>query len=69
MGASTGVLRSVHGNGSLTCDLIPCDYVVNCIIVAGASTASSPAKSLEVYNCTSSQQLGLTWNEFLDLGV
>lgn len=68
LGASTGVLRSVHGNGNLICDIIPCDYVVNCIIVAGASTATSLNKSLEVYNCTSSQHLSLTWNGFLDLG-
>lgn len=68
LGASTGVLRCVHGNGNLVSDIIPCDYVVNCIIVAGASTATSLNKSLEVYNCTSSQQLSLSWNGFLELG-
>lgn len=68
MGASTGILRTVHGNGDLICDLIPCDFVSNCVIVAGASTSTSPTKSLEIYNCTSSYQLHMTWNEFLDLG-
>ncbi|XP_070499596.1 fatty acyl-CoA reductase 1-like [Chironomus tepperi] len=68
LGASSGILRTVHGNGDLTCDLIPCDFVANCVITAGASIASSPTKSLEIYNCTSSQQFHLTWNEFLDIG-
>lgn len=68
LGASSGILRTVHGNGDLTCDLIPCDFVANCVITAGASIASSPTKSLEIYNCTSSQQFNLTWNEFLDIG-
>lgn len=68
LGASTGIIRSVYGDGDLVCDIIPCDFVVNCIIAAGASTASTSSKSLEVYNCTSSKHLGLTWNGFLDLG-
>ncbi|KAG5680580.1 hypothetical protein PVAND_010077 [Polypedilum vanderplanki] len=68
MGASSGILRTVHGNGELLCDLIPCDYVTNCIVAAGASISTSPSKALEIYNCTSSQQMPMTWNEFLDLG-
>lgn len=67
-GAGAGVIRSIHGNGDLVSDLIPCDFVVNCIIVAGASVALSPANEFKVYNCTSSKLLPITWNEFLNMG-
>lgn len=67
-GAGAGVIRSIHGDGDLVSDLIPCDFVVNCIIVAGASVATSPKNEFKVYNCTSSTQLPITWNEFLDMG-
>lgn len=67
-GAGAGVIRCIHGNGDLVSDLIPCDFVVNCIIVAGASVASNSTNEFKVYNCTSSKLLPITWNEFLDLG-
>jgi fatty acyl-CoA reductase len=65
-GAGAGVIRSIHGNGNLVSDLIPCDFVVNCIVAAGACVASNPSKEFKVYNCTSSTLLPITWNEFLD---
>lgn len=67
IGASSGLLRTVHGDGDVIPDLIPCDFVVNSIIVAGASVASCDNKELKIYNCTSSNQLPITWNQFLDL--
>lgn len=67
IGASSGFLRTVHGDGNIVSDLIPCDFVVNSIIAAGASVASSEHKQLKIYNCTSSKQLPISWNQFLDL--
>lgn len=67
IGASSGLLRTVHGNGDAVPDLIPCDFVVNSIIVAAASVASSEHKDLKIYNCTSSKQQPISWNQFLDL--
>lgn len=67
IGASSGLLRTVHGDGNIKPDLIPCDFVANTIIVAGASVASSENKDLQIYNCTSSKQMPITWNHFLDL--
>lgn len=67
IGASSGLLRTVHGNGDVIPDLIPCDFVVNSIVVAGASVATCEHKELKIYNCTSSKQLPITWNQFLDL--
>lgn len=67
VGASSGLLRTVHGSGDSVPDLIPCDFVVNTTIVAAASVASNENKELRVYNCTSSNQQPISWNEFLDL--
>ena len=67
LGASSGILRTVHGNPKVCPDLIPVDFTVNIIIAAGASIAQSDAKEAKVYNCTSSKQMPITWNEFLDL--
>lgn len=67
VGASSGLLRTVHGDGNIVPDLIPCDFVVNSIIVAGASVAASDNKDLKIYNCTSSQRQPISWNEFLQL--
>lgn len=67
VGASSGLLRTVHGSGDSVPDLIPCDFVVNTIIVAAASVSSNENKELRVYNCTSSKQQPISWNEFLDL--
>lgn len=67
IGASSGFLRTVHGDGDIIPDLIPCDFVVNSTIVAGASVATSENKDLKIYNCTSSKQLPISWNQFLEL--
>lgn len=67
IGASSGFLRTVHGDGDIVADLIPCDFAVNAIIVAAASVASSDNRDLKIYNCTSSKQLPISWNQFLDL--
>lgn len=67
VGASSGLLRTVHGSGKIIPDLIPCDFVVNSIIVAGASVASSENKDLKIYNCTSSKQQPVSWDDFLEL--
>lgn len=67
VGASSGLLRTVHGCSKIVPDLIPCDFVVNAMIVAGASVAMSENKELKIYNCTSSKQLPVSWDDFLEL--
>lgn len=67
IGASSGLLRTVHGDGDIVPDLIPCDFAVNALIVAAASVAVRDNKDLQIYNITSSKQLPITWNQFLDL--
>lgn len=69
IGAGSGFLRTVYGNGDNIADLIPCDFAVNSIIVSAASVASRENESLKIYNCTSSKQLPITWNQFLDLSL
>jgi alcohol-forming fatty acyl-CoA reductase len=64
--ASTGLLRVVYGKSDVTPDLIPCDFVVNSMVVAAASMASNENKNMQIFNCTTSQQKPITWNELLD---
>lgn len=68
IGATSGTLRSIYGNGSKVCDLMPVDYVANAIIVASTAVATNENKALTIYNCTSSKQMPITWNQFLELG-
>lgn len=44
-----------RGNGDVIPYLIPRDFVVNSIIVAAASVASSYHKELKIVNCTSTK--------------
>lgn len=67
--ASTGLLRVVYGKGDVTPDLIPCDFVVNSIVVAAASMVSNKNKNMQIFNCTTSQQKPITWNELLDTSI
>lgn len=67
LGMNTGLLRSMHGNGESVVDLIPVDFTVNCIIAAAASIATSECKHLQIFNCASSKQMPIKWNQLLDL--
>nr|CAD7202946.1 unnamed protein product [Timema douglasi] len=120
VGASTGVLRSVRGDGNRRIDLLPVDIAINAMISAvwvegvhvphrrripasflsvnavppygiphcGAQLLWHPngiqfvlvihlhdmtcmcswCKSIPVYNCTTSSEMSITWNQFLELG-
>lgn len=47
MGASLGILRSVHARGHIVPDLIPADYCVSTIIATCAQVAQSGTKNLK----------------------
>lgn len=68
LGASSGLLRTVHGDGAVTPDLIPVDFAANAIIAAGTALSSNPIREAKVYNCCSSARMPIKWNDFLDLG-
>lgn len=71
IGASTGLLRCVHGAGTLIPDLLPVDYAVNVIIAAAVKRSilqETGCKDIQIINCTTSSEIPITWNEFLDIG-
>nr|CAD7569608.1 unnamed protein product [Timema californicum] len=68
VGASTGVLRSVRGDGNRRIDLLPVDIAINAMISVAWNTANNKCKSIPVYNCTTSSEMSITWNQFLELG-
>ncbi|XP_041970543.1 fatty acyl-CoA reductase wat-like [Aricia agestis] len=67
-GCMTGVLRSLQCDPDKTAELVPVDYVVNCLLVASLHVAnlyntSSPSEP-PVYNFVTAQGNKLTWNDF-----
>jgi fatty acyl-CoA reductase len=63
---SQGVLRNMYANERSTLDFIPCDLIANSLIAAGAEIATSPDKSLRIYNCTTGKQSPNTIREVVD---
>lgn len=61
--ASTGIFRVGYGRKEVKLDLVPCDFVANCLIVAAASMSSGENKKLRVFNCTTSNQQPITMQE------
>ncbi|XP_063700524.1 putative fatty acyl-CoA reductase CG5065 [Culicoides brevitarsis] len=71
LGASTGLLRCVHGKGHLTPDLLPVDFASNATIAASVQCAElweKGGRNLQVFNLTTSSEIPITWNDFLQLG-
>lgn len=71
IGASTGLLRCVHGAGSLIPDLLPVDFASNASIAASVQCAQFREmgyKKLQVINLTTSSEIPITWDEFLEIG-
>ncbi|PSN32843.1 Fatty acyl-CoA reductase 1 [Blattella germanica] len=69
IGASTGLLRTMRGDGNKKTDLIPVDFAINAMIAVAWHIATTQRLDIPVYNCTTSSQVDVTWNGFLDLGI
>lgn len=68
IGASSGILRSMRGDGDMCTDLLPVDFVANALIAAAWDTAVTKWCKMPVYNCTTSSDMPVTWNEFVKIG-
>ncbi|XP_069702751.1 putative fatty acyl-CoA reductase CG5065 [Periplaneta americana] len=69
VGASAGMLRSVKGDGNKKTDLLPVDFAINAMITAAWHTAVSKRYDIPVFNCTTSSEVAVTWNQFIELGL
>ncbi|XP_049840511.1 putative fatty acyl-CoA reductase CG5065 [Schistocerca gregaria] len=68
IGASSGILRSLRGDGNMHTDLLPVDFVANSLIAAAWDTAVNRWCKMPVYNCTTSSDMPVTWNELVKIG-
>jgi hypothetical protein len=64
--AGSGVLKYVYTKVDNIADLIPVDYVSNCIIVSTALKADKPG--LTVVHSNSSHANPITWSGFMEHG-
>ncbi|XP_068621731.1 fatty acyl-CoA reductase wat-like [Battus philenor] len=74
VGSATGILRTLQCNERVTADLVPVDYVVNCLIAAAASVhrayrTRSPPPEPPVFNYVSSVENPITWGDFMQLNM
>ncbi|XP_054264570.1 fatty acyl-CoA reductase wat-like isoform X1 [Macrosteles quadrilineatus] len=70
VGGAHGVIHCSNLNGDLTIDIIPVDYVVNCMIAAAWKTADEKdesTNSMKVYNCAATAvNAGIKWKAVID---
>lgn len=59
-----GIFRTMCGNATSVIDIIPCDFVINSLIVMGWFVGTRKIYSPEVIHCTSGEVNPLTLAEF-----
>ncbi|KAK4877842.1 hypothetical protein RN001_010348 [Aquatica leii] len=73
IGAFLGVIRTANCEFDYIADLIPVDYVVNCLLVAasknGKKRGTTKCDDIPIYNCTSSFQNPVTWRNCFEHGT
>lgn len=65
--AAVGLLRTVDWDYYATSDMVPVDYVVNCLICAAQYTHLHSSKKLTVFNMTSGNSKPVSWGDFFKL--
>ncbi|MCL4137469.1 UNVERIFIED_CONTAM: hypothetical protein GTU68_057196 [Idotea baltica] len=63
------MLRTFHGNPSITADIIPVDVPINLLIVAAWYTATQRTETVNVFNCVSGAERPLRWGDFTTFGM
>ncbi|XP_076632053.1 fatty acyl-CoA reductase wat-like [Colletes latitarsis] len=71
--ASIGLLRTMNMDKDCIAEIIPADYTVNALIVAGWEVATKYSKGQTndppIYNYLSSWNTNITWAQYIDLGL
>lgn len=65
--AAIGLLRTIDWNSYAKADMVPVDYVANCMICAAYQTYTYYPKKLQIYNMTSGNVNPVTWGSFFAL--
>lgn len=62
--AAIGLLRTIDWNYYGTSDMVPVDYVANCIICAAHHIGEKSPKKLKIFNMTSGEAKPISWGVF-----
>ncbi|XP_033211429.1 fatty acyl-CoA reductase wat-like [Belonocnema kinseyi] len=68
---SSGLLKTMHTDGSLVAELVPADLTINAIIVSAWDVALNNDTKNEpfIYNYCSTWNTSITWQKWLDMGL
>lgn len=64
-----GLFRTIICEKDYQCDIIPVDFVINLVIAVAWRTAATKSNDMEVYNCVTSRQKPITWEQFVRLSI
>lgn len=65
--AAIGMLRTIDWNYYATSDMVPVDYVANCLICAAYQTKVKSPEKILIYNMTSGNMSPISWGVFFDM--
>lgn len=65
--AAVGILRTIDWNYYATSDMVPVDYVANCMICAAYQVHANSPKKMLIYNMTSGNMNPISWGVFFDM--
>ncbi|OXU24628.1 hypothetical protein TSAR_006068 [Trichomalopsis sarcophagae] len=73
-GAGTGLLRSIHCDGSMRANVVPGDMTVNALIASAWDVATikknnKNSNEIPVYNYVYSQENAITWDDLKDMSA
>ncbi|CDW87851.1 male sterility protein [Stylonychia lemnae] len=66
LAGSLGIVNYIRGDGDYISDLVPVDYVSNCIIVATAIQAQTKKPDLLVVHSATSHNNPITWHQYMN---
>lgn len=65
--AAIGLLRTIDWNYYATSDMVPVDYVANCILCAAYHAKVESPKKMLIYNMTSGNMNPVSWGVFFEM--
>lgn len=65
--AAIGMLRTIDWNYYATSDMVPVDFVANCIICSAYQVSTQSPKKMLIYNMTSGNMSPISWGRFFEM--
>lgn len=65
--AAIGMLRTIDWNYYATSDMVPVDYVANCLLCAAYQTKVKSPNKMLIYNMTSGNMNPISWGVFFEM--